>query len=103
MLYAVRRRLLDPVEHEVGGELQRALVGRARQLLRQARRLRAVLARQEARLLQAARRVHQLVRLLHVARLLEPPHDHRVQLGVLPEPHTYINKPIYLGENKKFS
>lgn len=75
--------LFDPVEDEVGGDDEPLLVGRVVQLRGEARRLQAMLARQEARLLQPARLVHQLERLLHVARLLEPPHYHRVQLRIL--------------------
>lgn len=75
--------LFDPVEHEVGGDDEPLLVGRVGQVGGQARGLGAVLARQEARLLQPARLVHQLERLLHVARLLESPHYHRVQFWIL--------------------
>lgn len=75
--------LLDSVEDEVRGEGERLLVGRVGEVRGEARRLHAVLARQQPRLLQAARLVHQLERLLHVARLLEPPHYHRVQFWIL--------------------
>lgn len=94
--------LFDPVEHEVRGDDQPLLVGRVGQLGGQARRLRAVLARQEARLLQPARLVHQLVRLLHVARLLEPPHDHRVQFWILEQiiHKTLFNIPRRGAEHK---
>lgn len=91
-----RAVLFDPVEHEVGGDDEPLLVGRVGQVVRQARGLGAVLARQEARLLQPARLVHQLERLLHVARLLEPPHDHRVQLRVLKRNRYMISRKFYL-------
>uniref|UniRef100_A0A182U2V1 Uncharacterized protein n=1 Tax=Anopheles melas TaxID=34690 RepID=A0A182U2V1_9DIPT len=69
--------------HKVADHDQTLLVGRFADLGREPERLDAVLAGEEARLLQALRLVHQLVRPLDIAGFAEAAQNHRVQLGEL--------------------
>lgn len=75
--------LFDAVEHFVRYGDERLLLVGGLEGADDLDGLLAVLARQELRLLQPVALVHQLEGLLDVARLLEPPHDHWVQLGEL--------------------
>lgn len=75
--------LFQSIQNQVGDHLQPLLVRRLRQFLGQSHSLDTVFARQEAGLFQSLRLVHQLERLLYVALLLKPSHDHRIQFREL--------------------
>jgi NAD(P)H-dependent FMN reductase len=83
--------LLHPVDDQVADHHQGSLVRALAYGPGQSRGLQAMLLGQEPGLLQALRLVHQLKGFLHVPGLLEPPHDHRVQLRVLQHKSTVTN------------
>lgn len=79
--------LFDAIEDQVADDDEALLVRGLGELGGQSHGLLAVLAGQQPRLLQTLGLVDQLKCFFYVSRLLEAPHDHRVQFGVLKTNH----------------